>query len=85
MIATERRAQREAREQAMSKPVTDRAQEPRLLELRDEAVHRVQQAREWLTKYSRRIARLAQSLFSREALAQLGGQEIAGLDGQAAG
>jgi len=40
------------------------------------AVHQAQRAKEWLVEYGQRIARLAQSPFSREALAVVGAQEI---------
>jgi len=78
VTAIERRAQREARVEGRAyEPVTDRARErSRLLEIRDMAVHQAQRAKEWLTEYGQRIARLAQSPFSREALAAVGRQEL---------
>ena len=78
VTAIERRAQREARAEGRAyEPVTDRARErSRLLELRDVAVHQAQRAKEWLVEYGQRIARLAQSPFSKEALAGVGSREI---------
>jgi len=78
VTAIERRAEREARAEGREyEPVTDRARErSRLMELRDVAVHQAQRAKEWLVEYGQRIARLAQSPFSREALAAVGTQEI---------
>lgn len=78
VTAIERKAQREARAEGREyEPVTDRARErSRLMELRDVALHRAHQAAEWLVEYGQRIARLAQSPFSREALAAVGTQEI---------
>lgn len=78
VTAIERKAQREARAEGREyEPVTDRARErSRLLELRDVAVHQAVRAKEWLVEYGQRIARLAQSPFSREALAAVGTQEL---------
>lgn len=78
VTAIERKAQREARVEGREyEPVTDRARErSRLLELRDMALHQAQRAKEWLVEYTQRMARLAQSPFSREALAMVGTQEI---------
>ena len=78
MTAIERKAQREARAEGREyEPVTDRARErSRLLELRDVALQKAQQALEWGVEYAQRMARRMQSPFSREALAAVGTQEI---------
>lgn len=78
VTAIERRAQREAHAEGREyEPVTDRGRErSRLLELRDAALHRAHQAQEWVAEHTRRLARLVQSPFSREALAAVGTQEI---------
>ncbi|MDY7526262.1 MobA/MobL family protein [Sphingomonas sp. 10B4] len=78
VTAIERKAQREARAEGREyEPVTDRARErSRLLELRDVALQKAQQALEWGVEYAQRMARRMQSPFSREALAAVGTQEI---------
>ena len=78
VTAIERRAEREARvEGRVYEPVTDRARErSRLMELREVVLQKAQRATEWVVEYGQRIARLAQSPFSREALAAVGTQEI---------
>ena len=78
VTAIERKAQREARVEGREyEPVTDRARErSRLLELRDVALQRAQQALEWVAEYTQRMVRRGQSPFSREALAAVGTQEI---------
>lgn len=78
VTAIERKAQREARVEGRAyEPVTDRARErSRLMELRDMAVHQAQRAKEWVVEYTQRMARRAQSPFSREALAAVGTQEL---------
>ena len=78
VTAIERNAQREARvEGRVYEPVTDRARErSRLMELREVVLQKAQRATEWVVECTQRMARLAQSPFSREALAAVGTQEI---------
>ena len=78
VTAIERKAQREAHAEGREyEPVTDRARErSRLLELRDVALQKAQQALEWGVEYAQRMARRMQSPFSREALAAVGAQEL---------
>lgn len=78
VTAIERKAQREARVEGREyKPVTDRARErSRLMELREVVLQKAQRATEWVVECTQRMARLAQSPFSREALVAVGTQEI---------